>query len=73
MSPFVIESGGRPGTSARSILMQFAPGEEPTSVEVGNAWRELSCIIQSERALGNLTAWGGSKALTECKAEIFVP
>ena len=73
VSPFVIESGGRPGFSTRTILMTFALPDTTPSVEIGSAWLAISSIIQSETSLAMLTAWGGSPALTGGRAAIFVP
>ena len=73
VSPFVLESGGRPGPSARTILMTFASPDVSTSIEVGTAWLAVSSIIQSETSLAMLKAWGGSSALTSGRAAIFVP
>ena len=73
VSPFVIEAGGRPGNSARAILMTYALPDSPLSVEVGSAWLAISCIVQAETSLAMLTAWGGSSTLTSGQAAIFVP
>ena len=71
--PFVIEAGGRPGQSARSILMEYALPDEPSSVEIGNAWLAISCIVQAETSLAMLTAHGGSAALASGNTVIFIP
>ena len=73
VSPFVIEAGGRPGASARAILMRYALDDPSISIDVGAAWRAISCLVQSDRALAVLTAWGGSRALEAGKACIFIP
>ena len=73
VSPFVIESGGRPGASARAILMRYALDDPTISADVGTAWRAISCLVQSDRALAVLTAWGGSRALESGRARIFIP
>ena len=73
VSPFVIEAGGRPGASARSILMRYALPDEGISVELGSAWRAISNVVQADRALAVLTAWGGSPALKSGAARIFIP
>ena len=68
-----MEAGGRPGASARSILMRYALEDPTISLDVGNAWRSISCLIQSERAQAILAAWGGSRALESGAARIYIP
>ena len=73
VTPFVLESGGRPGSCARSLLMKFASDNAPVGVEVGRAWQAISCIIQAETSLATLTAWGGSSALAGGRVAIRIP
>ena len=73
VTPFVLESGGRPGASARAVLMSFASPDDSLSIEVGHAWQCLSSIVQIETSLAMLTAWGGSAALTSGRIQAFVP
>ena len=70
-SPFVIESGGRPGASARSVLMRFALHEPSLGQDIGRAWQALSSIIQAETALGAIQAYGGASALRSGRVVIF--
>ena len=72
VSPFVLEAGGRPGASARALLMKYAVDETNPSSEIGLAWQQLSCILQGETALGILTAWGGSAALASGRARLSI-
>ena len=71
VSPFVIEAGGRPGASARSILMRHALPD--CSDDVSCAWRAISNLVQADRSLALLTAWGGHSALESGLARIFIP
>ena len=41
--------------------------------DVGNAWRAISNLVQADRALALLSAWGGSSALERGVARIFIP
>ena len=70
-SPFVIESGGRPGASARALLMRFALHEPSLGEDIGRAWQSLSSIIQAETALGAIQAYGGASALKAGRVEVF--
>ena len=72
--PFVVESGGRPGNAARAFLMRHALADDDgVSNDVSEAWQSISAIVQGETALALLRAWGGSAALHEGSAELFVP
>ena len=71
--PFVIESGGRPGFSARALLMACALPDAELSNEIGSAWLAVSSIVQAETSLAMLTAWGGSAALKSGRVGIHIP
>ena len=60
--PFVVEAGGRPGPSARSVL-SYAIDEPTVSIDVANAWQALSNVIQAETAISIINAWGGWRAI----------
>jgi hypothetical protein len=58
-TPFVIESLGRPGDIARSVLGRFATDQgQGASADVAAAWQSLSAILQSESAAHELRACG---------------
>ena len=73
VDPFVVECGGRPGRSARSILMRYAAEDATLSQEIGHAWQSVSTIVQSETSRSLLSAWGGQSALNDGKIEIYTP
>ena len=59
--PFVIETLGRPGESAKSFLRAMAPADpEERSTVLGAAWQSISAIIQVANAEALLTAEGCS-------------
>ncbi len=59
VTPFVIESHGRPGDVARSVLGRFAIDRgQGISTDVAQAWQSLSALIQSETAAIELRACG---------------
>ena len=70
-TPFVIESGGRPGASARALLMRFASHEPSIGQDISHVWQALSSIIQAETALGAIQAYGGTTALKSGTVEVF--
>ena len=71
--PFVIESRGRPGSSARAFLMALALPDSELSSEIGSAWLAVSSIVQAETSLAMLTAYGGSAALLSGQIGIHIP
>jgi len=73
VSPFVVEAGGRPGASARALLMKFALEDPTVALDVGHAWLAVSSIIQSETSFAMLTAWGGSAALASGEVMLYTP
>ena len=59
--PFVFETLGRPGESAKSFLRSIAPVDaEERSQVLGAAWQSISAIIQVASAEALLTAEGCS-------------
>ena len=73
VDPFVIEAGGRPGCSARAVLMTYAGDEVPISVELGAAWQSISAIVQSETRRNEIQAWGGLAALQAGTVQLWIP
>ena len=71
--PFVVETGGRPGPSARTFLMAFASPDAELSTEISSAWLAVSSIVQAETSLAMLTACGGSPALSSGQIMIHIP
>ena len=58
-TPFVLESLGRPGDIARSVIGRFATDQGlGASVDVAVAWQSLSAILQAESAAHELRACG---------------
>ena len=58
-TPFVLESLGRPGDIARSIIGRFASDQGlGASADVAVAWQSLSAILQAESAAHELRACG---------------
>ena len=59
--PFVVETLGRPGESAKSFLRAMAPADpEERSTVLGAVWQSISAIIQVANAEALLTAEGCS-------------
>lgn len=73
VDPFVIETGGRPGRSARAVLMRYAREEVAASVELSNAWQSISAIVQAETSRSSLQAWGGLAALDAGIIRLWLP
>ena len=70
--PFVLESGGRPGASARALLAEFALDDPTSSTDVALAWKGISNILQSETAASILKSWGGWHEVGRA-CEIYMP
>ena len=62
-TPFVVESMGRPGDSARGVLGAFAVDNGAgLSADVAAAWQAISAIVQAESAALELKANGWTPA-----------
>ena len=62
-TPFVLESMGRPGDSAKVVLGAYASGAVTSvSADVASAWQSTSAIVQAESAALELKANGWSLA-----------
>ena len=62
-TPFVVETMGRPGDSARGVLGAFATDNGAgLSADVAAAWQTVSAIVQAESAALELKANGWSPA-----------
>jgi len=47
--------------------------DDGVSNDIAAAWQSISAAVQAETAMALLKAWGGSAALHERRAELFVP
>ena len=71
--PFVLESHGRPGAWARSLIRRFAAeGGECAGADAATAWCELSSVLQAANADIELAAYPAG-ALTNAVATIWTP
>jgi hypothetical protein len=62
-TPFVLESMGRPGDSARGVLGAYASDAVVgVSADIASAWQSISAIVQSESAALELKANGWTPA-----------
>ena len=72
-TPFVIEAGGRPGDSARTIIAKYAVDKgDGESMDVASAWQSLSAIIQADTADVELRACGWGPA-QRADAPLVIP
>ena len=63
-TPFVVESFGRPGDSARAIIGQYATDKgNGASMDAAAAWQSVSAIVQADTADLEMRAngWGPSE------------
>ena len=71
--PFVLESNGRPGQSARAFIRRFAvDAAAGFSTSAAAAWRDLSSVLQAGNAQLELATCGPA-ALEQQLRELFMP
>ena len=72
-TPFVLESGGRPGTSAQTFIRRFSQvAGEGYSTSPSHAWSCISSTLQTGNAEIELAAWGPG-ALQSGKVTYWTP
>ena len=71
--PFVIESDGRPGSSALSFVRRYAQvASEAYSTSAAHAWSCLSSALQAGNAEIEIAAWG-RKAVSNGSVIFWIP